>query len=568
MDHKHVIYQLLVRLFGNKKTTGIPFGTIEENGVGKFEDITHEALKALKENGVTHIWYTGVLEQATLSDFSDFGIGPNSPEIVKGRAGSPYAIRDYYDVGPELAQDVTQRMNEFLALIGRTQQQGLKVLIDFVPNHVAREYASDSKPAGIVDLGEEDNSEWGFSTQNNFYYLPGSPLVPPFDYKPFGEELSYREKTYVEMPAKASGNDVFSSTPSLYDWFETIKLNYGVDYLNGGTPHFDPIPNTWIKMYDILSFWAHKGVNGFRCDMVHMAPVPFWRWAIDKLKSSFPDLLFIGEIYDPSLYETYIHSAGFDYLYDKVGVYDMAIRLLKQEDTALHMRHALAQSERVSDHMLRFMENHDEQRIASSHLLGDPRSGIPSMTLSACLGRGPLLIYFGQEVGEPAMGATGFSGDDGRTTIFDYWHVPELQKWMNNGAFDGAQLSDEQKELLAFYRRLSVLVREKVALRSGHFYELPPMPSPNELVQHKVYSFLRYEAGEYLLIMINFDRYNSLEVPIYIPAHAWECMGIDAFDFYTLTDLLGSELSVPLTGDTQVVMGPWSAYVFELRPQT
>ena len=567
MDHKHVIYQLLVRLFGNKKTEGIPHGTLEENGVGKFNDISHDALKALKNQGITHVWYTGVLEQATLSDYSDYGIGPNSPEIVKGRAGSPYAIKDYYDVSPELAVDIPQRMNEFLALIGRTHQQGLKVLMDFVPNHVAREYSSDAKPQEVEDLGQNDNPECSFSPQNNFYYLPGTVLVPPFEHKPFGGEMAYTDRYFVEVPAKASGNDVFSATPGYYDWFETIKLNYGIDFHNNGTPHFDPIPDTWKKMYDILSFWAHKGVDGFRCDMVHMVPIPFWQWAIGKLKSIFPQLIFIGEIYDPSLYETYIHSGGFDYLYDKVGVYDMALRMLRQEDTALHMRHALHQSERVADHMLRFMENHDEQRIASPQLLSDPQAGIPSMTLSACLGRGPLLIYFGQEVGEPGAGATGFSGDDGRTSIFDYWHVPEHQKWMNEGAFDGGNLSEYQKELLAFYRRLSILIRKKTALKQGHFYELPPMPSDNELIQHKIYAFLRYELGEYLLIMINFDRHHSLDVPIYIPEHAWECMGISPFDSYILKDTLNSDLAMPLRGDTQLSMPPWSAFVFELIAQ-
>ena len=566
MNHKHIIYQLFIRIFGNKQSTRRPFGSLEENGVGKFEDVSHEALQALKNQGITHIWYTGVLEQACLTDFSAEGIPPNSPEIVKGIAGSPYAIKDYYDVSPELATDISQRMQEFEALVERTHQHGLKVLIDFVPNHVAREYASDSKPEGTLDFGARDNLERAFTPQNNFYYLPGEAFVAPYEHKPFGGEMSYQNRYYVEIPAKASGNDVFSSIPSYYDWFETVKLNYGVDYAGGGTPYFDPLPDTWLKMYDILSYWAQKGVDGFRCDMVHMVPIPFWTWVIGKLKERFPHLIFIGEIYEPHLYEAYIHTGGFDYLYDKVGVYDMAIRMLKQKDTALHIGHALAQSERVSDHMLRFMENHDEQRIASSHLLGDPRAGIPAMTFSACLGRGPVLIYFGQEVGEGAPGAPGFSGDDGRTTIFDYWHAPKHQQWMNEGAFDGGLLTQDQKDLLNFYGKLASLCQNRRALREGHFYGLPPMPSANELIQHKIYSFLRYIEGEYLLILINFDRNNRLEVPIYLPEHAWQCMGLDAFKPYELKDILSTNTSFSLSGDSIVYMEPWSAFVFELTP--
>ncbi|MEM9721340.1 MAG: alpha-amylase family glycosyl hydrolase [Bacteroidota bacterium] len=565
MIHKHIIYQLFVRIFGNKQSSGIPFGSMEENGVGKFNDISLKALEVLKKQGITHIWYTGVLEQACLTEFTQEGIPPNSPEIVKGRAGSPYAIKDYYDVSPELATEVSRRMEEFEALVNRTKEQGLKVLIDFVPNHVAREYNSDVKPEGIQDFGVHDNLERTFTPQNNFYYIPGEVFVAPYEHKPYGGEMPYQNRFYVEIPAKASGNDVFSAIPSYYDWFETIKLNYGVDYTGGGTAYFDPIPDTWSKMYDILHYWAQKGIDGFRCDMVHMVPLAFWKWVIAKLKQDFPHLIFIGEIYDPTLYEAYIRTGGFDYLYDKVGVYDMAVRMLKQEDTALHIRHALAQSEHVADHMLRFMENHDEQRIASPHLLGDPKAGVPAMTFSACLGRGPVLIYFGQEVGECAIGASGFSGDDGRTTIFDYWHAPIHQLWMNNGAFDGSKLSDEQKELLSFYRRLSTLCQTRKALREGHFYELPPMPSDNELIQHKIYGFLRYLEEEYLLILINFDRHNSLEVPIYLPEHAWQCMGLDAFQPYSLTDILSTDTSFELTGDSIVTMEPWSAYIFELN---
>jgi len=567
MNHKHVIYQLIVRLFGNKNTECKPHGSLQKNGSGKFSDINDTALRSIREMGVTHIWYTGVIEQATLSDFQTYGIQPNSPEVVKGIAGSPYAIRDYYDVSTELADDVLLRMTEFQALIGRTQAHGMKVLMDFVPNHVAREYRSDAKPSHIPDLGADDDNEKPFDPQNNFYYLPGQIFVAPYEHKPYGEEHPFIERYYVEVPAKVTGNDVFHPAPSYQDWFETIKLNYGVDYVGGGKKYFDPVPDTWKKMYEILLFWAYKGVDGFRCDMIHMVPLEFWEWVIPKVKAKYPSIIFIGEVYDPALYHPLIQTGGFDYLYDKVGVYDCVRKLVRGEETTQQMKHALRQSEGLEQHMLRFLENHDEQRLASPHFAGNPWAAIPGMVASCLLGPGPVMVYFGQEVGEPASGASGFSGDDGRTTIFDYWNVPEHQKWMNNGLFDGGQLSEEQKNLRSFYQKILHFSKDNRCIREGWFYELPPMPSDDTLVQHKIYAFLRYTAEQQFLIMINFDPENTIWSPVFIPGHAWECMKMDPFRHYVLSDVMGSELSFTLTSDRFVEMAPWSAYVFEFHLQ-
>lgn len=74
-------------------------------------------------------------------------------------------------------------------------------------------------------------------------------------------------EAYKEYPAKATGNNRFDAYPNINDWYETVKLNYGIDYQNGNTPHFNPIPDTWTKMLDILLFWAGKNIDGFRCDM-------------------------------------------------------------------------------------------------------------------------------------------------------------------------------------------------------------------------------------------------------------------------------------------------------------
>ena len=299
---KFVIYQVLPRLFGNYNTTRKYNGTLAENGCGKFNNFTNKALGEIKKLGATHIWYTGILEHATKTDYSAYGIIPNHTGVIKGNAGSPYAIKDYYDVCPDLAENVDNRMQEFEALIDRTHQNGLKVLIDFIPNHVAREYKSDKKPKGVKDLGENDNKDVAFSPENNFYYIPNQKFNP-----------SFNTNNFEEFPAKATGNDQFTASPSQFDWYETVKLNYGVDYLNGREKHFVPIPNTWYKMLDILEFWAKKNIDGFRADMAEMVPVEFWGWVIPQIKKINPEIIFIAEVYNPAEYRNYISNGKFDY---------------------------------------------------------------------------------------------------------------------------------------------------------------------------------------------------------------------------------------------------------------
>src|ERR1700712_1448735 len=307
-NHKLIIYQLVPRLFGNTKTVNKTYGSIDENGVGKFNDINDKALQEIKKMGLTHVWFTGVIEHATMTDYSAYGIKPDDPDIVKGRAGSPYAIKDYYDVDPDLAVDVNNRMAEYEDLIGRTHENDLKVLMDFVPNHVARTYASDVKPEGVRDFAQDDDRSKAFDPKNDFYYTPGQAFVVPAGYNPGGDEFAgpLKDGKFDENPARATGNDVFSATPSINDWFETVKLNYGVDYLNGRQGHFDPIPPMWNKMYEIIHFWAAKGIDGFRCDMVEMVPVEFWGWVIGKVKAEHPGLIFIGEAYEVRKYKDYI----------------------------------------------------------------------------------------------------------------------------------------------------------------------------------------------------------------------------------------------------------------------
>ncbi|RYU91280.1 alpha-amylase [Mucilaginibacter terrigena] len=510
-NHKLIIYQLLPRLFGNKNTTNKLYGSVEENGTGKLNDITDKALVEIKTMGFTHVWYTGVIEHATMTDHSAHGIKPDDPDVVKGRAGSPYAIKDYYDIATDLATDVEFRISEFKELVGRTHQNGLKVIIDFVPNHVARTYASDVKPDGVRDFGEDDDNTMNFSPDNDFYYIPGQPFVVPGGYNPGGDEFTspLKDGKFNEFPAKATGNDVFNAAPSINDWFETVKLNYGVYYLDGKKSYFDHIPPLWHKMLHILSYWADMGVDGFRCDMIEMVPVEFWAWLIPQLKNKFSGLIFIGEAYDKNQYYNYIHNGGFDYLYDKVGLYDAIRRLTCNEPGAstweingVWNNHCRG----IDQHMLRFMENHDEQRIASHHFAGDAALAIPGMIVSATLATGPVMIYNGQEVGEPAEGASGFSGDDGRTTIFDYWGVPAHQQWMNNGSFDGAQLTPAQDNLRNFYNKLLNIVKDNEALSSGAFYELMIANEHQPGFDTMLYIYLRYTAQQKVVVIANFNR--------------------------------------------------------------
>lgn len=513
---KLIVYQLFTRYFGNTNTTNKYNGTLEENGTGKFADITDKALAELKNFGATHVWFTGVVEHATMTDFSEFGIKKDNPMVVKGIAGSPYAIKDYYDVNPALAVDVTHRMQEFEQLVKRTHDAGLKVIIDFVPNHVARSYKSDVKPAGIKDFGEGDDRTLIFDPNNNFYYLKDEVFVVPSEANPPIKP----DAAYAEKPALATGNDVFRANPTINDWYETIKLNYGVDYLNNRTTHFEPIPDTWNKMYEILSYWQAKGVDGFRCDMAEMVPVEFWSWVIPQLKKQ-GEATFIAEIYNPAEYGNYIFNGKFDYLYDKVGLYDAVRRLMEGGGTVEDITRVWQnESGDFSNHMLRFLENHDEQRIASNFFARDMQRGKAAMALSGTLHDGPLMYYYGQEVGVKPTQAEGFQGDDGRSTIFDYWGVPEFQAWVNGGKFDGGKLNADQKELRQFYVSLNNFISTNEAITAGKFWDLQYANTAGQSAAYdkqKVFSFVRYTNNQRLLFVYNFDFENEQNIDLKIP---------------------------------------------------
>lgn len=523
MNKKTIIYQLLPRLFTNSTENCIPNGTIEENGVGKMNDITPKVLKNIKKLGITHIWYTGIIEHAQKTNYSKFGITPDNQYVVKGNAGSPYAIKDYYDVDPDLAVNVAKRVEEFEKLVKRTHDANMKVIIDFVPNHVARQYNSDSKPAGIEDLGVGDNNTYFFKQSNNFYYIPRQRFSPNID-------LGTGIEEYNEFPAKATGNDCFSAFPGKYDWYETVKLNYGVDY-GDGSRHFDPIPNTWFKMLHILRFWASKGVDGFRCDMAHMVPLEFWQWAISNVKETYPEIIFIAEIYDTTLYRDFINVGGFDYLYDKVTLYDTLRAVQCSNYSAAQITNCWQTVEGINGNMLNFLENHDEQRFASTQYAGDAAIVIPSLIVSSMINTGPMMIYAGQELGEPAADSEGYSGLDGRTTIFDYWSIPTLRRWYNNGSCDEKLLTSREVWLRNIYSKILNICNQESAISKGKFFDLMYVNYDNPTLNpHDQYVFLRNFGNETLLIAVNF-RGSSCDLKINIPRHAFNTLSIPEGEF-------------------------------------
>jgi glycosidase len=573
MPSKISVYQTFPRLFGNTTGNCVFNGTIRQNGCGKFEDYSHKALEEIRDLGITHIWYTGIITHGTTTDHADCGIQKDHPALIKGRAGSPYAIKDYYDVDPDLATNAGQRMEEFEALIERTRKTGLKTIIDFIPNHLFRQYRSNHKPDGVKSFGEDDDISKAFDPQNNFYYLPGTKFKMPEEMdwlKQIEDELP--AEPYHEEPAKATGNDKFDPQPNKNDWYETIKLNYGVDVMNNHSKHFNPIPDTWHKMLDILVFWAKKNVDGFRCDMCEMVPVEFWSWAIRKVKKQFPEILFIAEIYNPFEYHNYVKTGGFDYLYDKVGLYDTLKNIIKHKGSTSNLTNCWQALEGLDKHMLRFLENHDEIRIASAEFAGNARAAIPAMTVSAALNTGPVMIYNGQETGEAATGETGFSGNDGRTTIYDYAVMPEHQKWVNGGKFDGGELSEGQKEIRGFYKKLLRLSIESEAVSSGKFYDLmyanPYSILPN---RDKIYSWLRHTGKQKLLFVAHFDGEQKSRVKIRIPEHAFGEMGWSNTNQFSLKGRLHDDRNIEITKHKainegiEVFLNPYDAVILELE---
>lgn len=535
---KIVVYQVFPRLFGNTNTTNKPWGTIEENGVGKFNDFTDTALKEIKDLGVSHIWYTGVPHHAVIRDYSSIGVSDDDPEVVKGRAGSPYAVKDYYQVNPDLAVDPVNRMAEFEALIDRTHAHEMKVIIDIVPNHIARRYEGKNNPSGVSDFGVNDDTSVEYTRNNNFYYIPEEAFQVPEplnNYQPLGgENHPLADGKFEENPAKWTGNGSRKAQPHFYDWYETVKVNYGIkpdgskdfpelppgaDSLDWEA-HYDfwqgkDVPNSWIKFKDITQFWLAKDVDGFRFDMAEMVPVEFWSFLNSHIKNTNPEAFLLAEVYNPRLYRDYIRKGKMDYLYDKVELYDSLRNVIQDRGTTRQVGDIQEGLMDIEHHMLHFLENHDEQRIASPEFAENPLKALPAMVVSATISTSPTMIYSGQEVGEPGTEDAGF-GDPSRTSIFDYIGVPAHQRWMNGGKFDGGQLSEEEKSLHAYYSKLLNFTRESSAMM-GDYSQLFNVGGNAQILGDKGFAFVRWDEEEWILVVANFDWEQHLSGTLTIP---------------------------------------------------
>ena len=525
---KPIIYQILPRLWGNSNTVPVENGTLEENGTGRFSDIDDAALDYFKWIGCSHLWYTGVIRHSTQA--TGHGCTPSHPQFVKGKSGSPYAICDYYDVNAYLADNPDERMAEFENLIARTHAKGLKVIIDFVPNHVSRDYGKVNPVPGHPILGAEDDKSIHWKKENDFFYYPGEalrlPVESPSDVKP-----------YVEFPAMATGNNCYNPCPGINDWYETVKINY-CDFHTA----------TWDKMLDIIRFWASKGVDGFRCDMVELVPPQFFKWLIESIKREYPSLIFIAEVYKKELYGEYIRNIGFDYLYDKSGLYDTLRAIVEKNSADDGMPVELWQSATgisscwqflgdLQPYMLNFLENHDEQRFASEFFGRDSSREMAALYTSLFLNTAPFMVYFGEEVGEKGMYKEGFSGRDGRTTIFDWWSIDSIRRLrkiidekaylsLESNVLEEAGLSREEAETFVMFAKALRLASSDAAIRKGTTYDLSYCNfSSDGFNKERHFAFLRDYEEHTLLIAVNFSSVDA-NMDIVIPEHAFEWMKI------------------------------------------
>ena len=587
-EHKVVVYQVFTRLFGNINKTNKPWGTIEENGVGKFNDFTDKALHEIKDLGVTYIWYTGVPHHALVGDYTAYGISNDDPEVVKGRAGSPYAVKDYYNVNPDLAVNPANRLQEFDNLITRTHKAGLKLIIDIVPNHIARKYEGKNNPEGVRDFGADDDANVEYKRDNNFYYIPKAHFeIPDGDIPLNGEKNPMVDGFFDENPAKWTGNGSRKVKPDQNDWYETVKVNYGVrpdgtkDFpeLPAGfdqksyQEHFafwqdKDVPDSWKKFKDIALYWTAKGVDGFRYDMAEMVPYEFWSYMNSSIKMNNPNAFLLAEVYNPNEYRNYIRLGKMDYLYDKVETYDKLKDIIRGKSSPDGLSDIQKGMADIEHHMLHFLDNHDEQRLASPEFAGTPEKGKPLMVVSTTLSTSPTMIYFGQEVGEAGNEDAGF-GKRSRTSIFDYIGVPNHQKWMNDGKFDGGQLSDSEKTLRDFYKRLLNFSLKSSALM-GSFQEIQSVNRQSTVNYDEfIYSFVRWSENQKLIIIANFSSEKTSEFELKIPEDVIVKWNLKEGE-YKLTNQLYQQNSVLLkvengVGKAKIKILPSESFIFELQ---
>jgi glycosidase len=532
-DGAAVIYQLPIRTWG-AHSQGLA-------GRGKVTDISDEILKKLALFGIDYLWLTGVMEAAS-SDVLD-------EDIIKGDAGSYYAIYDSWDVSPQIGT-----MNEFEDLVKRAHSHGLRILIDLVPNHTARDHRTDVLCKSKMDFGDQDRQDTFFDVNNNYYYVLNTVFTPPGMFgkgdRRYDRDI-FRDGVQYESPAKVTGNDVISSHPSISDWFETVKLNYGYNLL-GSRGYFDPIPRTWTQISDIAKYWLEKGVDGFRIDFAHAVPIEFWRYFAEKVRDVKGDAFLLAEAYESDLsmklpgftYQA-MYEAGFDSIYNSSLYWNFRNQatepgnreFFRTENTVID-RDWVGESGAMFTH---YMENHDEVRLASRHFA----VGLASREQRAELGLaytsflsllpGHMLIHGGQELQEDAGVYGSFAGDNGRTSIFDFVYQPQVLAWLRK---------DIKPHFLAFrdkYRRLLAL-KSQSPFRLSHSNNVPTYRNLYATNYKKeqnrwVGAYVRFDGSDRYLVVINSDPFEGHEATIHFTSE-W---GEDSHGFLSELQIVNSD---------------------------
>jgi glycosidase len=496
----------------------VPVRTYAARGMGRqlagqFNALTAERLDEIKDLGVDYLWLTGVLEHAS-RDQTD-------PDVVKGEAGSYYAIYDNWDVSAQSGS-----MADFEALIDRAHDAGLRVIIDFVANHTARMHRTDVLCKQHLDFGRQDRTDAFFHRDNNYYYITDDSFTPPTQNDVDGADGVFDTDIFaagvqLENPARVTGNDIVSANPASQDWFETVKLNYGYD-IQSRQAHYNPRPRTWMQMLDVAQYWVEKGVDGFRVDFAHAVPIEFWRYFASELRRVQPSVFLLAEAYEsdqrmrlPGFSYHAMLEAGFDSVYNSEMYWAMHNQVVRPGT----MRNANPmRSPAMNDNILRrgfmftqYMENHDEMRAASRHFapwVGDreqrSRLGLAYTTYLG-LTPGHLMLHGGQELQEDASVFGGYAGDNGRSSIFDFVYQSQTRTWLH-GTRPQWMIDFRNK-----YKRLLEL-KEEPAFAKPHSYEHPSfidLDGANWFKEESkwIASYVRFDGDDAYLVVANGDPF-------------------------------------------------------------
>lgn len=400
---KKIIYQVMTRLWDGGKMSG-------------WDGPSFAYLKTL---GVDYVWYTGIPRHSTGKDF------------VKGDPGCPYSITDWMDVNPYLADVPDDRLAEFDALVARTHAAGLKCILDFIPNHVARDYRGGIRHHNWCDG----------------------------------------------------------------DWTDTFKINWDD-------------PRTLETCVRVLQFWAARGADGFRFDMAELVPASQLRELISRVRAKYPELLMVAEVYIKDNYRMFLDYVGFDLLYDKSGSYDILRNIVCCGGSARQLTWNWQWLGEMQPKMLNFLENHDEQRIASREFAGSAGRCYSALAFSALYNNASFMLYFGQEVGEDAS-----EGDCGRTSIFN-WCDPAHVRRLNAHIGAGTPLPEEDAAVLSRYREI-LSYAKLPAFSCGKTWDLCYCQD-TQFDRDGCFAFLRYDSASAYVVLCNFTAVPR-EMEIRIP---------------------------------------------------